>query len=92
MLLVIAACCPVNCVASWVTTGNCTGACSGGAGLLPERYIITGVKGTVLHTHQCMISALGWFSGTAWVLKLGTLQIIVQAMCHAWDEKATDTT
>ncbi|WIA39140.1 hypothetical protein OEZ86_005268 [Tetradesmus obliquus] len=43
------ACCPVNCVASWVTTGNCTGACSGGAGLLRERYIITGTECPEVH-------------------------------------------
>lgn len=34
--------CPINCVGNWVTiTGNCTGACQGGQGFVPERYNVT---------------------------------------------------
>jgi hypothetical protein len=49
-----AACCPVNCVGSWVVTGNCTGACSGGSGTLPERFIVTGM---MLHLYAICVSS-----------------------------------
>jgi hypothetical protein len=60
-----AACCPVNCVGSWVTTGNCTGACSGGAGFLPQRFIITGMALNLVSLVHCVCVMLGcmqpWF-------------------------------
>lgn len=38
------ACCPVNCFGGFVQNGNCTGACSGGSGKLPEKYVVTTPK------------------------------------------------
>lgn len=33
--------CPVNCVGSWLLNGNCTGACGGGNGTLPELFNVS---------------------------------------------------
>lgn len=34
-------CPPQNCVGSWVWDGACNGTCGGGAGIRPEKYVIT---------------------------------------------------
>lgn len=33
--------CPINCGGMYVQNGNCSGACNGGAGTIPEVYVIT---------------------------------------------------
>jgi hypothetical protein len=53
-------CCPVNCVGNFVVTGNCTGACSGGAGIIPERYNITGEPWAVCNTYPIQFFCLSF--------------------------------